>query len=80
MPGVPRREYRESWLGTTAVGPERAAGVGAQPRPPDANPPNGVGGVGSDPAQVCSGSRLGAVRPSRSTSQSAGRSFSEVGS
>ena len=49
MPGVPRREYREPWLGTTAGGPERAAGVGAEPRPPDANPPNGVGGVGSDP-------------------------------
>ena len=53
MPCVPPREYRESWLGTTAGGPERAAGVGAQPRPPDANPPNGVGGVGSDPAGVC---------------------------
>ena len=53
MPGVPRREYREAWLGTTAGGPERAAGVGAQPRPPDANPPNGVGGVGSDQARAC---------------------------
>ena len=77
MPGVPRREYRESWLGTTAGGPERAAGVGAEPRPPDANPPNGVGGVGTDPARAC---RPEFVPTSRSTSQSAGRSFSGVGS
>lgn len=52
MPGVPRWQYREPWLGTTAGGPERAVGVAAQPRPPDANPPNGVGGVGSDPARI----------------------------
>ena len=55
MPGVPRREYRESWLGTTPADPKGAQAVGAQPRPPDANPPNGVGGVGADPEEARAG-------------------------
>ena len=77
MPGVPRREYREPWLGTTAGGPERAAGVAAGPGPPMPIPPTASGAL----ARTRHGSALArSVPTSRPASQSAGRSLSDVGS